>query len=75
VGNEPNAHLPTQMVNDKGRYRQLRARSPSPELFRPEPSQNTPNMGSSGPIDRGGTVLHVLKKETWDCWGERLYHS
>jgi hypothetical protein len=33
------------MVNDKGRYRQLRARSQSPELFHPEPPAEYRNLG------------------------------
>ncbi len=43
------------MLTDKGRYRQLRTRSQSPETFQPEPPPNIHNLGSSARISRVGT--------------------
>jgi hypothetical protein len=45
VTQKPVAGLPTQVVNDKGRYRQLRARWQSPELFQPQPPSKYPKSG------------------------------
>jgi hypothetical protein len=49
------AGLPTQIAHDKGRYRQLRARSQPPEHFQPQTLQNTRNLESSARMSRVGT--------------------
>jgi hypothetical protein len=56
-----------RIANDKGRYRQLRARSQSSELFRPQPPPNIRNLGSSARMSRFGTEFDPFNKGAWDC--------
>jgi hypothetical protein len=73
---KPVVGLPTQIANDKGRYRQLRAQSQSPELFQPEPPPNIPNLGSSARLSRVGTEFDPPQEGDFAIVDVNvLYHS
>jgi len=56
-----------RIMNDKGRYRQLRARSQSSGFSGHNRLQNIRNLGSSARMSRFGTEFDPLKKGAWDC--------
>src|SRR5713226_3579924 len=80
LGQMPPKHvagLPTQVVNDKGRYRQLRARWQSPDLLKSQPPSKIPVISEAlreispvgtkfgSPLRRGRGIVDV----------NVLYHS